>query len=52
MQEITIDYDASVEGYIDHEDQLWIPDLDAYIIEAIRANNGQSITIKINVLED
>lgn len=51
MEEITIYYDALFEEYIDYKDQRLITDLEAYIMEAIRANNWQSITIKINVVE-
>lgn len=51
MQEITIDYSAMNDQYIDiYEDRAPIDDLEAYISETIKLNNYESITIKINVL--
>jgi hypothetical protein len=52
MQEITIDYDVTFNDYIDPNDWRSINDLEAFIREAVRANNWQSITIHINVRED
>ena len=52
MQEITIDYDVTFNDYIDPTDWRSINDLEAFIREAVRANNWQSITININVRED